>query len=312
MVAAPPPLPGSVAPTTADELAEAQRRIARLNRRLERERRAREEAEGIADRRMRELWLSNQELDERVAEQTKSITAAYDLLERSFDAATRFVSNLSHEMLTPLNGVLGMLELIEQNSHTDILASYVGTARDSTDRLHLLVRRLLDLVQLAAGLVQANPVNFGVADITGTVEQRWRVKFLQAQKLLTVSHAIDPDRVFHGDLERTLQIIDEILDNARLHASAGVVDLTLSTSINNDGVTALCAVVTDAGPGFVPGKTSGLFDAILRVDTSPGRATEGAGIGIGLAEELAKTLGGAVEITSAPGSPSVVSVTLPV
>lgn len=296
----------------AAELVEAQRQITRLNRRLERERRAREEAEGIADRRMRELWLSNQELDERVAEQTKSITAAYDLLERSFGAATRFVSNLSHEMLTPLNGVFGMLELIEQHAHTDILANYVDTARSSTERLHLLVRRLLDLVQLSAGLLQASPVEFGVADLVGPIEQRWRVKFLQAQKLLTLSHSIDAGHVLNADVERTLQIVDEILDNARLHADPGVVDVTMSIVDHDDAEPSLRIVVTDAGPGFAPADTSGIFDAILQVDTSPGRATEGAGIGLGLAMELARAVGGTVNIDSAPGSPTVVSITLPV
>jgi len=257
---------------------------------------------------MRELWLANQELDQRVAEQTKSIKAAYDLLERSIDAATRFVSNLSHEMLTPLNGVMGMLELIEQHSHTDTLVGYVDTARQSTDRLHLLVRRLLDLVQLSAGLLRANPSEFAAEDLRSALESRWRVRCLQSQKLLTVSSAIDADHALTADFERLLQILDEVIDNARLHADPGVVSVELQLTPPDS----LAIAVSDAGPGFTPDDTDGIFDTILRVDTSPGRATEGAGIGLGLAKELSRALGGTLAIASEPGSPTSVTLTLPV
>lgn len=297
--------------SSTGDLEAAQAKITRLTRRLERERKAREEAEGIADRRMRELWLTNQDLDQRVAERTDDVKQAYDLLERSYGAASRFVSNLSHEMLTPLNGVMGMLELIEQHSHTDTLTTYVCTARQSTERLHQLVRRLLDLVQLSSGLLRANPTEFAAVDLHDAVERRWRVRCLQAQKLLTLSNTIDPDHTVLADFERLLQIIDEVLDNARLHADAGVLSVAFSVQPTAEGNDAFQVDITDAGPGFIPDETTGIFDTILHVDTAPGRASEGAGIGLGLAKELTRAIGGALTVCSAPGSRTKVSVVLP-
>lgn len=289
-------------------------RIARLERRLARERKAREEAEGIADRRMRELWLTNRDLDQRVAEQTESIKQAYELLERSFAAASRFVSNLSHEMLTPLNGVFGMLELIEQHSHTDTLTGYAATARQSTDRLHKLVRRLLDLVQLSAGLLKTSPRDFIAADITQAIEQRWRIACLQAQQLLTISTEFDPQARIVTDFERLLQVVDEVIENATVHANAGVVSVAVTSEAaqpHDDHGGLIQIEVTDAGPGFTPVDAKGIYDTILHVDTSPGRSTDGAGIGLGLAKELCRALHGTLTIQSSPGAPTTVSIRVP-
>ena len=118
--------------------ADPEQRIARLERRLARERKARREAEEISEHGMRKLWLANQELDARVAERTQTLAEALEQLELANSTRDRLLATLSHEIRTPLNGVMGMLELIEAHVSGDQGQQYVEAATESADRLHQL------------------------------------------------------------------------------------------------------------------------------------------------------------------------------
>lgn len=278
----------------------------RLRKRLERERKARIAAESIADRRMRELWLANRELDQRVAERTLKLEETLEALERNTTAAAAFLSNLSHEMRTPLNGVKGMLELLATHSHSETETTYLDAAMESSDRLSKLIDRLLDLVELRSGRVLSRPQATTIDLIKAELERVWRLPSLQAQKILTV-HAAG-DQAFAVDVERLQQILGELLDNVMVHADPGVVNLGLQSDGNE-----LVCVLTDNGPGFDPTTQSdNLLDTFASLDTSPGRKTEGSGIGLALAQELVRALEGTLEIASAPGTATKVTVRVPI
>lgn len=296
-------------PTSLDEAAKI---IARLERRVERERSARAQAESIADRRMRELWLSNQELDQRVAERTAELEMTLEQLEQATTAAAGFFSNLSHEMLTPLNGIVGMLELLKEHAHTDVAQSYVAASLKSTDRLSRLLHRLLDLVEIRAGRLRSEPTPTTIQAVAEEIREVWNIPALQSQKLLTISVLGNRDDEIKVDIERSLQIAGELIDNAVRHAIAGVVGVEVSVDPAADGRSAMLHVsVNDSGPGFQASETNQVLLAMREVDTSPGRRTSGAGVGINLARALARELGGRVAIDSAPGSPTTAHLWLP-
>lgn len=279
--------------------------LGRLNRRLARERKAREEAEAIADRRMRELWLANRDLDARVAERTAELEAALDQLDRSTIAAAAFLSNLSHEMRTPLNGVKGMLELLSTSARSDTETSYLEAAQQSSERLEKLIERMLDLVELRSGRVLPRPTVTTAEELSQTIVATWKTPLLQARKLLTVRTIASQN--IRIDVERVLQIISELIDNTIVHANAGVVSVEVATTAE----LVECSVV-DAGPGFdATAQQDRLVDTLVSIDTSPGRQTEGAGIGLGLARELTRVLGGTITFDTARGQQSRIRLSLP-
>lgn len=297
----------SVAPIKDDAT-----RIARLERRIKRERAARMEAEAIADRQMRELWVTNRELDKRVAERTAELQEAMAALETSTTGGARFVSNMSHEMLTPLNGIVGMLELLGEHSHTDAMRSYVASANEATDRLHRLIRRLLDLVQLAGRSLKPNVAETAIADLASSLEERWRVPCLSKGQLITVtSRGSNRERVWL-DQQRLLQVLNEMMDNVTRHATPGVVTIEFDDGepMSDTSDPMLRVVLTDSGPGFDPPPVGRFEETFMKIDTSPGRKTDGAGIGIALARELTRVLGGQLRIDSEPGSPTRIEITI--
>ncbi|TFH16883.1 MAG: hypothetical protein E4H05_06745 [Acidimicrobiales bacterium] len=122
-----------------DPLMSDQERIQRLERRLERERRAREEAEQIAERGMRDLWLANQELEARVAARTVDLERSLRAAHMASEAKETFLAELGHELATPLHAVLGLLELID----SDTLA---GDDRARLEQAATNARQLADLL----------------------------------------------------------------------------------------------------------------------------------------------------------------------
>lgn len=280
--------------------------VRRLERRLDRERRARHKAEGFADRRMRELWLAGQELDERVSQRTEELEAAIVQRDAATNAAASFLSNLSHEMRTPLNGLLGMLELLESHVESDQGSSHLDGAQRSAARLQHLIVRLLNLVDLRSNRLVSHPVKVNLQALRDQLLERWRDRALASGHLIVVECFGADEEILYLDEERFLQVADELIHNVVLHASAGMVSIELRSTGD-----ALELVVEDSGPGFTPPQQETLWASLTRADHSPGRAAEGAGIGLGLVTELARALGGEFTITSADGTGTRAQVQVP-
>ncbi len=286
------------------------KRIQRLERRIQRERTAREEAESIADRRMRELWIANQDLDRRVADRTESLEVALEQLERATNATAGFFSSLSHEMMTPLNGIIGMLDLLADNAYTETNRSWTEAALKSADRLSFLLHRLLDLGEIRSGRVAFSVSQVRCGDLADQLAQQWQSHCLKRQKLLSVSSGASENAQIWIDLRLTERILAEFISNASLHAESGVV----SVEVGVDDPAApswLTITVKDNGNGFVVPESRDLMTAMAEADHSPARTHDGLGIGLSFAGHLAELLGGRADIVSAPGSPTEVTVWIP-
>ena len=281
-------------PEAADRptVAATAKRVARLERRLERERHARREAEEIADRGMRELWLANQSLDARVSERTADLEQTLEQLRVASSARERFLATLSHEMRTPLNGILGMLELLGPHLDGEQPQTYLGTARDSAQRLHQLLSRLLDLVELETGNLTPETRPVLAADLAESIRDRWARPLLNSGHLLTVASFID-ERVLEIDDGRIGQIIDELLDNVAAHGAPGSVRVELH--LDDDQLTVR---VRDNGPGIDPDQIHDLFHDFSMLDDTTARAQQGLGLGLGLSRRIARALGGSLRLDS--------------
>ena len=294
--------------------ADPEQRIARLERRLARERKARREAEEISELGMRKLWLANQELDARVAERTQTLAEALEQLELANSTRDRLLATLSHEIRTPLNGVMGMLELIEAHVSGDQGQQYVEAATESADRLHQLITRLLDLVELDSGKFQVSRSDVALRDLGEIIRERWQRRAMQSRHLLTVTVT---DATAHIDERRVLQIVDELVQNALVHATPGAVrvefahsaDLDAEDGVESDG-SHFEVRVCDNGPGIDPEMVSELLDDFAMVDDSTARATQGLGLGLGISRRMADAMDGALLITP-NGNGSTVALRVP-
>lgn len=259
--------------------------IARLERRLERERKARRQAEEIADRGMRDLWLANQELDQRVQDRTADLERSLADYEAASTVRDLFLGRLSHEMRTPMNGMLGMLELLKAHVNTEQGERYLTAATESALGTHEMLSRLLDIVDLRSGRIDLDPELLDVVAMSDAVRDSWQRRAMRSGHLLTVS--IDGEAAVHVDRLRTKQIIDELVENALTHSVPGLVKVDIATADTGD----LLVRVVDSGPGLTPKEIA---------DAMGGKAEVSNGLGLGLArcQQLAELMGGSLTLSS--------------
>lgn len=274
--------------------------IRRLERRVERERRARHAAEQIAERGMRDLWLANQELESRVAERTVDLERSLRAARMASEAKEAFLGELGHELATPLHAVLGLLELIDK----DKLA---GDDRARLEQVAISARQLADLlfglVELAGA--EGSVSSDEIATVTPTtwldqVVDSWTRRAASAGQLL-VPICTAPARPVAAPWARLRQVVDLLIDNAVVHGTPG----TLRVELRIDGAGALVCSVIDSGPGLDEHQLAAAAEPFVRFG-------EGSRLGIGLAvaSRLARVAGGALELDS-DGASTRATVTLP-
>jgi len=262
--------------------------IRRLERRLERERRARLQAEEIAERGLRDLWLANQELESRVAERTADLERSLRATRMASEAKEAFLADLGHELATPLHAVLGLLELIDQDE-------LPGDDRARLEQAMISARQLADLlfglVELAGAEGSATPDEFETTTPTvwldRLVEPWTRRAAAAGQLLVPVCNA--PTRPVTAPWARLREVVDLLLDNAVTHARPGTVRVELGIDRSGELV---CAVV-DSGPGLDEHQLAAATEPFVRFGER-GRL----GIGLALASRLARAAGGTLELTS--------------
>jgi two-component system, OmpR family, sensor kinase len=231
------------------------------------------------------------------------IESAFDQRRRSEERLRRFVADASHELRTPLTSIRGYSELFRRGADTrpEDLAKAMANIEAEAARMGVLVDDLLLLARLDQGRpLEREPFDL-VAVVTDAVEG---------------ARAVEPERTIEltaggpveivGDAGRIRQVVDNLLDNARVHAPDAAVHVRLAI----EGTEAVIEVA-DEGPGIDPDVASRVFERFTRGDPSRSRGTGGAGLGLSIVAAIVEAHGGRVTASSDGGS-GVVVVRLPV
>lgn len=232
----------------ADDDSELRAKIARLERRLDRENRARQEAERIAEAGLRSLYDANQELDQRILERTAELHQALQIAEAANNAKSAFLGQMSHQINTPLNGLLGMLELLANEIADAQAVEWHGSATRSARRLERLTTRLITYVELESADLVAKAQPTHLRAVLSAIHDRWHTQCLRAGQLMSVELEPGTDVEIFGADEVDL-LFDELLSNVVEHAGAGAV-----TVVGRADTTSGRAIIDilDPGPGIEP------------------------------------------------------------
>ncbi|MBN2874601.1 MAG: response regulator [Spirochaetales bacterium] len=225
----------------------------------------------------------------------RELRSAKELAEASDRAKTRFLSNISHELKTPLNSIIGFLDLAGAVVMEDELAEYVSLAARGARRLENLITSILDYTKLETGSL--SPV-LGDVELDLLLRRCWEPFAYDASaKGLAARLYLDPDlpRTIMTDSGKLCTLIRNLLDNAVKFTDSGDVLLSavLESSAKHDGRTeySIAIRVTDTGPGIPGAQRDTMYKLFTQGDDSPTRAYGGAGLGLSLAKGLADMLG---------------------
>jgi signal transduction histidine kinase len=225
-------------------------------------------------------------------------------------AKTDFLATMSHELCTPMNGIIGMNDILEETDLDEDQKELTGIIRDSGRDLQNIISNVLLFSQLDAGRVSLDDTPFKIRQAIMTAASRYTSA--AAQKGVSFETRIAetvPLKVI-GDHIRVTQIIDALLDNAVKFTDAGTIKLTVHGGADAQGHAALLVTVSDTGIGIAESDQERIFERFTQEDGSIKRRHGGTGLGLTVARGLAELMGGALTVKSALGEGSTFTVRL--
>ncbi|MBO6519795.1 MAG: PAS domain S-box protein [Rhodospirillales bacterium] len=246
----------------------------------------------------------------RRKETERNLLRAKEAAENADRTKTEFLGNMSHELRTPLNAIIGFSQLIRDQIMGELNPHYIDYAGSiHSSGMHLLdvVNDLLDIASIESGNMLLNEDDVDLKDIIRSCERMLRTRAQKAELLISVDV---PNEVFkvRGDARRLKQILINLINNSIKFTRPGG-HIVVKVFENADGEPELS--VKDSGIGISPEDQKVIFDAFTRVDSSFVTEREGTGLGLPLVKALCDLHGGRVELESALGAGTKISVILP-
>ena len=245
--------------------------------------------------------LQTEGLEELVRTRTREMLRAHQ-------SKSDFMANISHELLTPMNGILGLADLLKETQLDGEQQEMVHDVQQSGRRLFSLLQNVLKFNSIESGRLQLEPISFDVRAMCQLALSMQTATAIAKGHELTLFVNDEIPSQLHGDPEHLKQVLCLLLDNAVKFTDKGVISLRVQ-SVKSD-VSAVEFAVLDTGRGIDPDKLELLKHPFQQLDGGLSRKAEGIGMGLSLVEQLLRMMQGRLEIQSHPGRGSTFSFTL--
>jgi signal transduction histidine kinase len=247
---------------------------------------------------------SREEHAQIMREARENLERANQQLAASNRLKDEFLASLTHELRTPMNGVIGSLELMQTVELNAELASYHQTAASSAQDMMGMVNGILTLTELQAGRLHVVPESFDLRCLVYGLKGQFS-SAAQDKGLKLVVEWIEPLQAgLVGDAYKLRQCLECLLDNAIKFTQSGSVRIRVQGQAQGEEQVQLLIEVIDSGIGFTRLDESTLYQHFFQVDGSLTRQYGGLGIGLAICRQLIELHGGRLSHSSAPGEGS--------
>lgn len=214
--------------------------------------------------------------------------------EEASRAKDYFIASMSHEIKTPLNGLLGMLELLEDTKLDDNQRKIVEMAQGAGNILFSILNDILDFSKLEMGKLKYNPIEIDIKKIVEDVIHSFQ--YSARKKGIKIYNEITESKIIKTDDSKLRQIFFNIIGNAVKFTDEGHVRIFLEENDNS-----ICFSIEDTGIGIPKEKHDEIFKSFFQIENNIKQKKPGSGLGLSISKKLAQLLGGDIIIESEEG-----------
>ncbi|PRX11061.1 UNVERIFIED_ORG: PAS/PAC sensor hybrid histidine kinase [Martelella mediterranea] len=229
-----------------------------------------------------------------------NLTQARDDAVATAKAKSDFLAVMSHEMRTPLNGVMGLLDMLNETRLTRKQRDYVETAIASGEILQSHIDDVLNITRIEAGVTRLNPVHFEVLPLM-TELKKMNDPAAQRRRNSIEIRTAEEAAFFDQDRHALRQVLINLVGNAVKFTENGTIRIS-ALPYDKEGWVEFS--VSDTGIGISEADVSRIFDDFVMLDPSYKRTAPGSGLGLGISRRLVELMGGEIGVESAPGQGS--------
>jgi signal transduction histidine kinase len=236
----------------------------------------------------------------RLQENEKILLQEKQRTEELSKAKSIFLASVSHELVTPMNGIVGATEILLLTDYGQRERALLGIIDDCSKRLTHHIRELLDLGRLEAGKFTINPTTINLRDFIQDQAQIFSRQVQGKGLAWELSITEDCPKELFVDGLRLGQILTNFVSNSIKFTHLGSVKLSVSQHHNTE-CSILLFAVTDTGTGIPREHLSKIFDKFVQLPSEQSHANDGLGLGLAISDELAKLLNGTIKVESEIG-----------
>jgi len=265
-----------------------------------------QEKAALLSQQNRDIEIKNREIE--IAR--RNLEEKAEQLALSSKYKSEFLANMSHELRTPLNSLLILSKLLADNedrSLNDKQVEYAGTIHTAGSDLLSLINDILDLSKVEAGKMEVRPAPIGLEAVRDYVERAFNPVAEEKGLAFEVALADDVPEVITTDEQRLQQVLKNLLSNAFKFTDDGSVTLRVDTTDD----ARIAFTVADSGVGIPKDKLRLIFEAFQQGEGGTSRKYGGTGLGLSISREIARLLGGELDVSSTPGEGSEFTLYLP-
>ena len=231
--------------------------------------------------------------------------------ERASKAKTDFLSNMSHDIRTPMNAIIGITTLMKNELHQpEKLAEHLGKLETSGQLLLGIINNILDMSRIESGKTTLNVEKMNLPQQISQLDNIIRQQAGQRSQTFTVSTNLQHENVL-ADPNRLNQVLMNILSNAvKYTPTGGHIRLEVEELPRNEHYARYRFVVQDDGIGMSADYQKTLFDPFTREERSGTNKVQGTGLGMAISQNIVNLMNGSIKVNSAPGKGTTITVTI--
>lgn len=253
------------------------------------------------------LALINEQLDQKNADLSKAVQVAenaFEVAENANHAKSDFLANMSHDIRTPMNAIMGMTTLIEHDAQLpDKVREYTKKIQCSSQHLLGIINDVLDMSKIESGTTIINVGEFYLPELLEQMDAAFRPQTDAKKQKFEIKIQNLEHKWLLGDSMRLLQILNNLLSNAYKYTPAGgticieVQEMEQSSS----SYAKVCFKVMDNGIGMSREFLARIYDSFTREECSVTNTIQGTGIGMSIVKSLVDLMGGSIDVESMQG-----------